>query len=131
MAAHVFALYQVHGIDIRIWFLQEIQKRMKSESVAIPDVFCYIKCSHGLIRKRISENRSRNTDPLYYVEEYLCAIDDFNSKWSIKINGIIVDTETTVPIRLAETLKKQVFVFNRDGLNTQHICDYLRDILMQ
>lgn len=131
MAAHVFALYQVHRIDIRMWFLQEIYKRMKSESVAIPDVFCYIKCSHGLIRKRILENCSRNTDPLYYVEEYLCAIDDFNINWSTKVNSIIVDTETVAPIRLAKNLKKQIFVSNREKLNTQHICVYLRDILMQ
>ncbi len=131
MAAHVFALYRVHGIDIRKWFLQEMQERINLKRVIIPDVFCYIKCSHGLIRKRISKNRSRNPDSLYYVEDYLCAVDDFNSKWSTKINGIVVDTETIAPIRLVESLKKQIFVSNRVELNTQHICVYLRDILMQ
>jgi len=131
MAAHVFALYRIHGIDIRAWFLQEIQERIKSKNVVIPDAFCFIKCSHNLIRKRISENSSRNTDPLYYAENYLCAIDDFNNEWSTKAGGTIIDTGTLIPIRLAEILKKQVSVSNRGGLNTQHICDHLRDILMQ
>jgi deoxyadenosine/deoxycytidine kinase len=131
MAAHVFALHNIHSIDIREWFLQEIQRRMESGLVIIPDVFCFVRCGHDVISRRIAENKSKDTDCVYYSDKYLCAIDGFNNKWIAKSGGTAVDTDSVFPIGLAQKLKGLVNVPGKRKLNTQQICDYLRDILLR
>lgn len=130
MSAHVFALNRISGIDIREEFLRGLQKKMESGKVVIPDVFYFVKCDHETIRGRISENSSKNTDPIYYTGEYLDAIEYFNKAWSGKIGGITIDTEAALPIRLAETLVSQISVAGQGSFSIQNICSFLREILI-
>ena len=131
MAAHVFALYKTQSVDIREWFLQEIRKRMESGSIIIPDEFYFVRCSYDVIFKRIVENTSKNTDPVYYTKKYLHAIEGFNNKWISRSGGSVVDTDTVLPIGLAQRVKSLIVTRGTARLNTQQVCDYLQDILLQ
>lgn len=132
MAAHIFALYLVNGIDIRDWFLNEIRRQTESGKVIIPDIFCFIKCNHEIIRERADKNKNRNTDQVYLTEKYLDAIEIFNQAWIQKVNGITLDTEGILPVLLAEKLIKETSssVLRHRFSNSEIIC-YLREILMQ
>lgn len=129
MAAHVFALNLVSGIDIREWFLQEIQKRIKLGKVIIPDLFCFVRCDHKIINKRIAEDNSRGTDSVYFSEKYFGAIESLNKAWSDKVGGLMVDTSAVLPIRLAETLIPQISTASQGVFSTQNINDFLREVL--
>lgn len=131
MAAHVFTLNSVQKIDMRDWFLMEIEKRMKLGEAIIPDIFCFIKCSHKTIQKRALVNQSRSTDKIYYKDDYLSAIERFNQMWIDKVKGITIDTNTVIPIRLAKNLIQQIQAPCQGEFDVHRICGYLQDLLKQ
>ena len=131
MAAHISALNSVRGIDIREWFLKEFNERLRMGKILVPDIYCFVRCGYDTIVERVGLNNSRNTDPIYYEERYLKAIQDFNQAWSSRVGGTTIDTETVIPIRLAETLIQQIPVSSQGGLDTQKIQNYLIEIVMK
>jgi len=131
MAAHIFALNHIHGVDIREWFLQEIQERIESKKVMIPDVFCFVKCERNIIIKRVHENNSRNTASTYYAGEYLDAIEYFNQNWADRVGSLTIDTDTILPIGLAKTLIQRISVPCQGTFSTKQLYGYLRELLMQ
>ena len=129
MAAHVFALNYVNGIDIRNWFLRELEERISSCKVAIPTLFCFITCSHETIRARILKDNSRNTDTVYYSEKYLEAIDTFDRFWVGKTEGLTIDIESVVLLKLIENIKQRIALIDQREFSTKHICSLLRELL--
>jgi deoxyadenosine/deoxycytidine kinase len=131
MAAHVSALMTLSGIDMREWFLNELEQRLLAGKVLVPDVFCFVRCGNDLIRKRALSNASRGTSPLYYEEKYLAFIDRFNEAWSARVQGVVIGTDGTPPIGLVQTLIQQKKLSSQGSCSVQKICEFLRDILMQ
>ena len=132
MAAHIFALYLVNGIDIRDWFLNEIRRQTELGQIIIPDIFCFIKCDHKIIKERADKNKDRDTDQVYFNEKYLDAIEIFNQAWIKRVNGVTLDTGVTLPVLLAEKLIKEISSSAlQHRFSSSQIIGYLQEILMQ
>lgn len=131
MAAHVSALAIMSGIDIREWFLAEFGRRLKTGKALVPDIFCFVRCAHDLIRKRAISDTARGTESLYYDERYLTAVDRFNEAWAARAGGIIIDMDTASHIGLVQTLIQQKKLSSQGPYSVKKICGFLRDILMQ
>ena len=132
MAAHIFSLYLVNGIDIRDWFLGEVGRQIELGQIIIPDIFCYIKCDHKIIKERVDNNKDRNTDGIYFTEKYLDMIEIFNQAWIKKVKGITLDTGAILPVLLAEKLIKEIPSSSlQHRFSNSQIIGYLQEILMR
>lgn len=127
MAAHVYAIYKIGKVDMRALFLEKMSSRMIINQVLIPDFFCFVRCSSDVIHARISMDNVRGTDPLYYTESYLEAIDAFNEAWIRKVDGIVIDTNTGVPIGLTRSLI-DLISSSQNKRSTQKILGFLREL---
>ncbi len=130
MAAHVYALYQVNNLDIRDWFLKEIEVRIYSGKVAIPDIFCFVTCDHEIIEKRASMNISRNTGNIYFNKRYLESIDRFNQKWIQMVEGVTIDTSVILPVQLAETFISKMAFLHKEKPSIKQIHSFLQDLIL-
>lgn len=127
MAAHVYAMYKIEKVDMRTRFLEEMSSRMMINQVLMPDFFCFVRCANDVIRARISADGVRGTDPLYYAEPYLEAIDAFNEAWIKKVDGIVIDTNTGVPIGLTQSLI-DLISSSQNKHSTQKTLGFLREL---
>lgn len=127
-AAHIFALYECHEIDVREWFLSELAKRIEAKQVIIPDVYCFVHCGIDTISKRLAGDRSRGTDTVYLQKDYLSAVNRFNQLWCKEANGIDIDTDRENAVELAKVLCKDIASRSFSPLSPQQVCTVVSDL---
>ena len=130
MAAHVAALKTSKGIDIRTRFLRELVGDIQAGRVIIPNKFLFVRCDYEIIKARALKDAVKNTNPLYYGQEYLEAVDNFNRQWQEHFPGVAIDTDTDQSVQLGQlALIKDWDVFNSSGYAVDDICRHLGKLL--
>ena len=96
LAAHVWAIQNIGGKDIRKEFIKDIFIEQKNKPI-IPHVFVFVKCSRETTLRRFKDNEntvnSKGTLPYLLSYDYFRLINIFLKRISKKINTIIIDTE--------------------------------------
>ena len=130
MAAHVVALNALRSIDIRSRFLSELIHDIQSGEVIIPDKFLFVRCGYGTIKARALKDIVKNTDPLYYDQEYLEVVDNFNRQWQGRFPGVVIDTDVDQSVQLGQlALIKEWGVSRSSGYAVDDICRHLAKLL--
>jgi hypothetical protein len=130
MAAHVAALKASKGIDIRARFLRAIVGDIQAGRVIIPNKFLFIRCDYEIIKTRALKDAIKNTDPLYYGQEYLEVVDNFNRQWQEHFPALAIDTDADQSVQLGQlALIKGWDISSSSGYAVNDICRYLGKLL--
>lgn len=128
MCAHVFAIWQVHGVDIRKWYLSEFVLRVRNGNIVVPDKYVFVDCHIETIQRRFNLNPGRNTDVMYVHKDYCNAISRFNRLWQ----KCFYDRSYTYVGDLNSLdlfMSRSVSLYETQDYNIKRICSHVRDLL--
>ena len=109
--------------------MRELVGDIQAGRVIIPNKFLFVRCDYEIIKARALKDIIKNTDPLYYDQEYLEVVSNFNRQWQGRFPGVVIDTDADQSVQLGQLLNKGMGRFPLVGIRHDDICRHLAKLL--